>query len=165
MAWIHKETNDVVQEFMEGFNSEDFFHVDDLLAIPVAELNKKGYATVESCAGHPFPVVTIVDMFVELGKVVQFDCLAESILTDAPNGETIPTVHRTYARRISYIKFAEPLPEEIGIPQGWNYDSEENFLYTRYRKNGNAYAFTNDQLKKIDELLLWIEESSAKDML
>lgn len=159
MAWVHFKTNEILHEITEDFKQEDFYHVDDLLAIPVVELNKKGYITTSSCAGHPFPVATVVDTFVELEKAVTFDDLAESIVNGEPKGDLVPFVHRTYLRRMTYIQFRDPLPESVGAPQGWNYDEEENLLYTRYKKKGDAYSFTNEQLKKIDELLIWIEES------
>lgn len=157
MAWIHINTNEILQELTEDFKFTDFYHVDDMLAIPVVELNKKGYVTVSSCAGHPFPVATIADTVIELDKPIDMDDLAQSVISK--NAETVPIVHRTYARRMTYIQFRDPLPENIGIPQGWNYDAEENLLYTRYKKKGDAFSFTNEQLKKIDELMIWIEES------
>lgn len=160
MAWIHKESFDVIQELAEGLKREDFFGVDDLIALPVALLNEKGYETVESCAGHPFPVVTIADTYIELGKTISFDDLSSSIEI-SPGSKSIPFIHRTFSRRLTYIQFKEPLPYEIGIPLGWYYDSEENRLYTRYRMNGNVYNFTNEQLKKLDELMIWIEETPA----
>lgn len=35
----------------------DFFEVDELIAIPLQILNRKGYLTACSCAGHPFDSV------------------------------------------------------------------------------------------------------------
>ena len=35
----------------------DFFQVDELIAIPLQILNRKGYLTACSCAGHPFDPV------------------------------------------------------------------------------------------------------------
>ncbi|MBR3998914.1 MAG: hypothetical protein IKI93_11295 [Clostridia bacterium] len=35
----------------------DFFEVDELIAVPLQILNRKGYLTACSCAGHPFDPV------------------------------------------------------------------------------------------------------------
>lgn len=54
MAHIHKETYDIIQESnIEGL-LDDYFEVDDLIALPIQALNKKGYKTLFCCAGHAF---------------------------------------------------------------------------------------------------------------
>jgi len=53
MAYMHKETFDIVVE-NSWKNPNDYFHVDDLIALPVQALNRKGYTTTSCCAGHPF---------------------------------------------------------------------------------------------------------------
>ncbi|MDR1505102.1 MAG: hypothetical protein LBT43_21840 [Prevotella sp.] len=57
MALIHNETFDIIAgtniEDGEGAENE-YFEVDDLIAMPIALLNKKGYRTIACCSGHPF---------------------------------------------------------------------------------------------------------------
>ena len=64
MAYMHKQTFDIAllgrsdyeySKMNSAFaNNADYFQVDDLIALPVQVLNRKGYLTVAVCAGHPF---------------------------------------------------------------------------------------------------------------
>ena len=61
MAYIHNETFDIIQ----NSNAEDilagYFEVDDLLALPIQALNRKGYTTTFSCAGHAYETINEYD--------------------------------------------------------------------------------------------------------
>ena len=57
MAYMHKETFDVIQNLYSGVvpkNPEHYFEIDELIALPVQALNRKGYITKFCCAGHRF---------------------------------------------------------------------------------------------------------------
>ena len=54
MAYIHKETFDITQGIGNGTIPQDFFEIDELIALPVQVLNRKGYSTISCCSGHPF---------------------------------------------------------------------------------------------------------------
>jgi hypothetical protein len=55
MAYMHKETFDIVHgNYVEGQTEEHYFEVDEMIALPIQVLNRKGYRTRFSCAGHPF---------------------------------------------------------------------------------------------------------------
>jgi hypothetical protein len=49
MPYMHKSTFDIYIE-----DAGDYFFVDDLMALPIQVLNRKGYITEYCCAGHPF---------------------------------------------------------------------------------------------------------------
>ena len=53
MAYMHKETFDIVVENSVK-NPDDYFYIDELIALPIQILNRKGYTTKFCCAGHPF---------------------------------------------------------------------------------------------------------------
>jgi len=62
----------------------DFFEVDELLAVPLQILNRKGYHTACSCAGHPFDPV---------------------FMDRAEDGDWEPFCAEGFLRCISYITF------------------------------------------------------------
>jgi len=63
MSYIHKETFDIVHgNYIEGVVEEQYFEVDEMIALPIQVLNRKGYRTRYSCAGHPFRVIDEVLM-------------------------------------------------------------------------------------------------------
>ena len=53
MSYMHKETFDITQ-YDIGSNEQNFFEIDELIALPVQVLNRKGYITEAACAGHQF---------------------------------------------------------------------------------------------------------------
>ena len=55
MAYMHKETFEITQELGRFVsNPQDYFEIDDLIALPVQVLNRKGYITTGCCSGHLF---------------------------------------------------------------------------------------------------------------
>ena len=52
LAYIHERTYEI--SILNKKHDSNFFHVDDLLAIPIQILNRKGYHTHVCCEGHPF---------------------------------------------------------------------------------------------------------------
>jgi len=57
---MHKTTFDIYME-PDWPNDNEYFHVDDLIALPIQILNRKRYFTEACCSGHPFdnpPYVT-----------------------------------------------------------------------------------------------------------
>lgn len=51
---MHKKTFEIYFEVEDAVTPDDYFLVDDLIALPVQVLNRKGYMTTFCCAGHPF---------------------------------------------------------------------------------------------------------------
>jgi hypothetical protein len=68
MAYMHKQTFDIQLLGRSDYeysklnstyaNDDNYFQVDDLIAMPVQVLNRKGYTTAAACAGHPFTAVS-----------------------------------------------------------------------------------------------------------
>lgn len=156
MAWIHKETYEILQALESG-HLEEYFEADDMIAAPIAMLNQKGYSTVESCAGHPFPSKFNIDAQV-LEKSIGIDEI-ETKPEDLEHlsKKTLNTTFRTYKYRISYIIFECELPEDIDIPEGWNYSWENNMLFARYTKHPDPYHFIKMQFEKMQSLMTWTQ--------
>jgi hypothetical protein len=54
MAYMHKEIFEIFFEVYDAVTPDAYFFVDDLIALPIQALNRKGYTTAFCCAGHPF---------------------------------------------------------------------------------------------------------------
>lgn len=58
MPYMHKKTFNITVSVgtpsFEYDSTPDYFHIDELIAVPVQILNRKGYLTACCCAGHPF---------------------------------------------------------------------------------------------------------------
>ena len=55
MAYIHKKTFDIIHSTnINGLLEQEYFEADDMIALPIRELNRRGYKTISSCSGHPF---------------------------------------------------------------------------------------------------------------
>lgn len=155
MAWVHKKNFTILQALDEGLNQEEYMEIDDMIALPVAMLNQKGYVTTESCAGHPFPHVHLLDTRIDTDIAVDFDDLAQSLKTEE-TGETVPFEFHTYAGRRAYVDFQDPLPDDMEIPEGWVYDYEDQRLMAHFTKKTDPYAFFSNQLKKMKALMDWV---------
>lgn len=64
MVYMHKETFDISLNtgYRQINNPEHFFEIDELIALPVQVLNRKGYFTEFCCAGHTFGALWDPDM-------------------------------------------------------------------------------------------------------
>ena len=58
MAFLHKETFEIIQGSYAEEDYDIYFEVDDILALPIRELNLKGYKTLLCCSGHPFMTIS-----------------------------------------------------------------------------------------------------------
>lgn len=137
MAMIKEGTYEIVQEV--PVRLEDYyFEVDDLIAEPVAMLNKKGYYTCESCAGHPFDSVN-------------------EIVVPADNEMRVKKELTWKKKRYSYVEFEDEYFERAQLPIGWQYDWETQRLYIRYPAGLPTYEFAQWQLEHLVSLTKWVE--------
>lgn len=128
------------------------FEVDELLALPIAELNKKGYLTSFSCSGHPF-----------------FRCLLYKNDEEDQPANLTPFFYDKdnhlyyYASKCScpqsYIAFQRDYKFEK-LPEGWFWD--EKALRYNYPTDLSDYELFRLQIKAINDLYIWI--CSLNDM-
>ncbi|MEA4969945.1 MAG: hypothetical protein VB051_05355 [Candidatus Pelethousia sp.] len=55
MPYMHKRTFEIIQDSNIDNELDDYFEVDELIALPIQTLNLKGYKTEFCCSGHSFP--------------------------------------------------------------------------------------------------------------
>lgn len=160
MAWINNENFDILQTLKEKHNVNDYFEVDDMIALPVAELNRRGYFTVNSCAGHPFQTETILDTRVSQREFTIEELFDE--LFEDPDADDAILTFRTFASQRSYIVFEEPLPDTVGVPDGWRYDAKNQAIYRHYTHTPNPYLFMKAQMEFMLSLVRWITKLPYK---
>lgn len=54
MSFINKRDFSIIQGTNMDSELDDYFEVDELIALPISLLNKKGYLTKFCCSGHAF---------------------------------------------------------------------------------------------------------------
>ena len=132
MAYIHKETFDIIQESnIDGF-LDDYFEVDDLIALPIQILNRKGYRTRFCCAGHPFDELSETFYPVEIAAEQSPICGTFKVeKVDAKQDDEYPyrILYRQANDRSSYIVFEKGiklphLPKDFGIDEK---DEDDDF--------------------------------------
>ena len=128
MAFIHKETFEIIQYNSIDDNSDDYFEADDLIALPIQVLNRKGYSTRFCCCGHPF------DEIAEIFSVKDYstgDCPFPNIIQfdEVKNAESPENKYRLLQwlgpDRSSYIVF-EPGVTLPSLPEGFGIDDEKD---------------------------------------
>ena len=60
MPYLHSKTFDIIEADMR--DDPEYFAVDDLLALAIQVLNRKGYYTWVCCEGHPFETERYLDI-------------------------------------------------------------------------------------------------------
>lgn len=142
MALIHSETFDIINEtnIEDGKGAEsEYFEVDDLIAIPIALLNKKGYRTLACCSGHPF------DNIVEIVCNSREDCEnLPCLICEGPKNGGYHFVQR-FGDNGFYIMFDNEYFKNYHLPK--------NFTFDEYNCMRNVYTTLNSSFDRIEEIV------------
>ena len=101
MPYMHRKTFEIYLEAYSVTDAEDYFFVDDLMALPIQVLNRKGYTTDYCCSGHPFSRL-IEDEIVPDSDPIEYKRIESNMNFD------------------SYIMFNEGVVKLPSLPAGFN---------------------------------------------
>ena len=133
-----------------------WFEVDELMALPIACLNNKGYLTEMCCSGH-----AIGNLFCEIANPSDIEKFYE-------DGSLI-TVQQHAEYDAEYMCWvAEPSPgafilfknsiEFKTIPEGWEIDSEHKRLSCDSSFESNPMTYYKNISAAIERLMAWVIE-------
>ena len=155
MRYMHKRTFDIANgmpydvTYQKGDGTEihydprpDFFEVDDLLAIPLQILNRKGYLTACSCEGHPF------------------DPAGFHINDD---GEWEPFPLEDFSECFTYITFVGTYNFPI-LPEGFEKDQRAGGtrIFRNHKKDGDYWETLCSVMDSMKALHDWAEALPAR---
>lgn len=120
------------------FVADQFFEVDELIALPLQKLNRKGYYTACSCQGHPFDHV---------------------LFHLSPEGALQPVVAEFPCPHESYVTFMEPY-ELPSLPEGFTMQKTEKSLriFKVHPKNGDYEETLSSIIAAMNALSRWADE-------
>jgi|GEM_PF-2085992 len=148
MAFIHKQTFELIQGSNIDHYLDDYFEVDDLIAAPIQILNQKGYTTLFSCAGHPF--TTVNEMMVDFETTPETSPVpntfrVETLMTATEEGMMHRILSHDNINRYTDITFAKntQLPH---FPAGF-------FIKLDQDDGSRLYLWENDDGNQITDAL------------
>ena len=136
MVYIHKETYDIFKSVVSPFEPLDtmYFRVDELIALPIQALNRKGYITEFSCSGHPFSEMALPKEF--FGKMKEDSNRSYIIFKEGISIPYLPTGFKRSEQKTDLI--------------------QDNRLIIEYFYDDKpVYDFYLDIIKKMEELYIW----------
>lgn len=155
MSLIHKESFDVLDNCEQGKENE-YFEVDENIALIISMLNKKGYKTTYCCSGHAFDGIT--ELYAEDKST--FDCLIFSNLQDIryENGR-YKAVDRGNTKSC-YIIFEKDYAF-LELPEGFTYDKNDKRIEKEYMSESDSYDLIIEIVDSMRELYEWTNELKA----
>jgi len=154
MALIHKITFEIIQGYnREDSGTDDYFEVDDLIALTISILNKKGYTTTFCCSGHPF--INLSEAFADNSDALNGIPGMQEILEN-----TNPEFKHKYVGKFTmsdvycYIAFAEPVHFDA-LPDGFVLDKDDKCLTKDFSQKPGKWACINEIVENMKQLYLW----------
>ena len=151
MSLIHKESFDILQYCEEG-KDDEYFEVDENIALVISLLNKKGYKTTFCCSGHAFDDMT--ELYADDKK--SFECIIFSNLQDIRYERgRYKAVDRGNAK-YCYIGFEEDydFPE---LPEGFIYDEDAKSIEKDYISESDTYDLIQEIVDTMKALYEWVK--------
>lgn len=140
MPYMNKKTFDIYLEVYDIIAPYDYFFVDDLIALPIQTLNRKGYITNYCCAGHPFEQ-EFQDIIVPYSDPVEYKREHYKI-----------NCH-------SYIVFSEGIISLMEVPHGFDKEisiSGNLVIRKNYDYDGtDVYGIMSEILETMKQLYKW----------
>lgn len=149
MSLIHKVNFDIL-EYCEDGMEEEYFEVDENIALIIALLNKKGYKTTFCCSGHAFPGIS--EFYADNEE--SFECLIFSDLQDIRfEGGRYKALDRGNAK-YCYIAFGEDYSFSE-LPEGFTYDKSYKTIEKEYVSESDTYELIQEIVDSMKALYEW----------
>lgn len=150
MSLIHKESFDILNDCEAG-REDDYFEVDENIALVVSLLNKKGYRTTFCCSGHAF--ANINEFRADNKK--DFDCLIFFDLQDIryENGK-----YKAFDKdnaKYCYISFEKDY-SFAKLPEGFTYDKSNKTIEKEYVSESDTYDLIQEIVDSMRTLYGWV---------
>lgn len=155
MSLIHKENFDILNDCEDG-REDDYFEVDENIALVISMLNKKGYRTTFCCSGHAFANINEF----RADNKEDFDCLIFFDLQDIryKNGR-YKALDKDNAK-YCYIVFEKDytFPK---LPEGFTYDKSNKTIEKEYVSESDTYDLIQEIVDSMKALYEWVLELEA----
>ena len=155
MSLIHKEKFDILNDCEDG-REDDYFEVDENIALVISMLNKKGYRTTFCCSGHAFANINEF----RADNKEDFDCLIFFDLQDIryENGR-YKALDKDNAK-YCYIVFEKDytFPK---LPEGFTYDKSNKTIEKEYVSESDTYDLIQEIVDSMKALYEWVLELEA----
>lgn len=155
MSLIHKEKFDILNDCEDG-RENDYFEVDENIALAISMLNKKGYRTTFCCSGHAFANINEF----RADNKEDFDCLIFFDLQDIryENGR-YKALDKDNAK-YCYIVFEKDytFPK---LPEGFTYDKSNKTIEKEYVSESDTYDLIQEIVDSMKALYEWVLELEA----
>lgn len=142
--------NDIIGLFNDN---SSFFEVDELMALPIAALNNKGYLTNMSCSGHG-----VGDFCCEVADETDINEFKEegSLITVQYSSEFESNFMCWVGEQLDEIFIIFKKPEKFpSIPAGWKY--EYSRLSYDLNPTDNPMSVYKQSATALETLMEWIE--------
>ena len=160
MAYMHKETFVISHSINSVSNPDDYFEIDDMIALTVQLLNRKGYLTTHCCSGHMFPDLASINNLYE--DSYNDDCYISFV-----EGISLPKLPpEFYISSISFStddKFAFP-NKHLTICKDYDTDDARETMRCIFETMEQLYEWvlTLPEFSHKDEKLINIEKTANK---
>lgn len=152
MSLINKENFDILQYCEEG-KEDEYFEVDENIALVISMLNKKGYKTTFCCSGHAFPGIS--EFYADSKEA--FECIIFSDLQGIRyENDRYKATDRKNAK-YCYVGFEEdyPFPK---FPDGFIYDEDDKSIEKDYISESDTYDLIQEIVDTMKKLYEWAKE-------
>lgn len=123
MAFVNRKNFEILHEIEAAEYKNEYLQVDELIALPVAILNRKGYKTSKCSSGHPFGSINEVRLSQDMYGIDQLKEMALKY-EEAPGNMMRLIMKYDEPDMETYISFRGVYEFET-LPEGWEPDANE----------------------------------------